>query len=66
MSRSMSLPWMGKTKNTYSRVMLGETPLYFEVKEFAAKEIKAGEGALSGPTNQSMQRLKVRSSDWRH
>jgi len=39
----------GKTRNIDFRVMLGETPLYFEVKEFAAKEIKAGEGGAFSP-----------------
>jgi len=32
----------GKTKNLDFRVHMGETPLFFEVKEFAEKEIEAG------------------------
>src|SRR5205823_15005146 len=39
----------GKARNLDFRMMLGETPLYFEVKEFAAKEIKKGEGGAFSP-----------------
>ena len=39
----------GKTKNIDFRVHLNGAPLFFEVKEFAAKEIKAGEGGAFSP-----------------
>jgi hypothetical protein len=39
----------GKTKNIDFRVHLNGARLFFEVKEFAAKEIKAGDGGASSP-----------------
>jgi len=39
----------GKTKSIDFRVHLNGAPLFFEVKEFAAKEIKAGEGGAFSP-----------------
>ena len=49
---------VGKTKNIDFRVHLNGAPLFFEVKEFAAKEIKQVRAVHSVRISQSMQRSK--------